>query len=403
MKGIAWNTEAKVLAGLALCITIPMVILAAIGLMHALPTDLRAVSESTPALTDRAGRQAPTEGCGLNQKARGDQCAATKTQATTTDVSFPSSIANKGLETLSGTLWMPKTKGPHPAVVLIGGSGPTDRHATTPGDLLTSLDQPLAPFDQLAKHLSSQGLAVLQYDKRTCAACYKDATGEHLKAFEFSDLIADARDAVGFVAKQPGVNGRAVVVVGHSQGAALAPLVARDNPSVLAVALLAGTTESLGALLANQTQRKGQARAKRFDLWSKWSHQALADAMRACAQKTTQPKHDPNEACMGPGLTLAMLAGYDALQNDANAALPTLNVPIIALQGTLDINVSPQQIDTYKTMLSGRDAEFHRLKGVTHSLTDGLGAGAGATGVDPRVLDLLDTFLGTLRAPKETP
>src|ERR1700688_2611644 len=54
---------------------------------------------------------------------------------------------------LSGTITFPGTASPSPGMVLVGGSGPSDRHS---GGL----------FDSLSEHLAGAGVAVLAYDKR---------------------------------------------------------------------------------------------------------------------------------------------------------------------------------------------------------------------------------------------
>src|SRR5262249_27227818 len=57
---------------------------------------------------------------------------------------------------LSGTLTVPATGTPAPAVVLLHGSGPNDRDGTVGG---------VKPLMDLAEGLSSRGFVVLRYDK----------------------------------------------------------------------------------------------------------------------------------------------------------------------------------------------------------------------------------------------
>src|SRR5690606_26570644 len=66
----------------------------------------------------------------------------------------------KGLLTLAGTLTLPEGEGPHPAMILISGSGPQDRDES-----LEPIAQ-IKPFRLIADHLTRHGVAVLRYDDR---------------------------------------------------------------------------------------------------------------------------------------------------------------------------------------------------------------------------------------------
>lgn len=101
---------------------------------------------------------------------------------------------------LAGTMWLPDGPGPHPAVVMVGGSGPTDRH----NDVL---------FPPIREHLLGAGLAVFSYDKRGVGG----STGNWLAA-SYDDLAGDAAAAVALVRDQPDVEAGAVGLFGHSEG-----------------------------------------------------------------------------------------------------------------------------------------------------------------------------------------
>ncbi|MFF5216607.1 alpha/beta hydrolase family protein [Micromonospora sp. NPDC000442] len=101
---------------------------------------------------------------------------------------------------LAGTLSVPDHPGRRPGVVMIGGSGPADRH----NDVL---------FPPIRQHLLEAGIAVLSYDKRGVGA----SSGDWI-ASSLDDLAADADAAVRFLRAQPAIEGRAVGIVGHSEG-----------------------------------------------------------------------------------------------------------------------------------------------------------------------------------------
>lgn len=101
---------------------------------------------------------------------------------------------------LGGTMTVPATTGAFPGVVLVGGSGPSDRH----NDGL---------FDALRDHLTRTGIAVLCYDKRGAGA----STGTWAPA-TVDELAEDAAAAVATMRAHPRVAADAVGVLGHSEG-----------------------------------------------------------------------------------------------------------------------------------------------------------------------------------------
>jgi uncharacterized protein len=101
---------------------------------------------------------------------------------------------------LSGTITFPGTASASPGVVLVGGSGPSDRHS---GGL----------FDSLCEHLATEGVAVLAYDKRGVGR----STGAWAAA-TVGELAQDAAAAVATLQAHPRVAAGAVGVLGNSEG-----------------------------------------------------------------------------------------------------------------------------------------------------------------------------------------
>lgn len=122
--------------------------------------------------------------------------------------------------TLAGTLTLPATSGPHPAVVLISGSGRQDRDEAIgiPGYL---------PFRWLAAHLGRQGVAVLRYDDRGVAK----STGDFFSATS-ADFAQDATAALRYLLRRKEVDARRIGLLGHSEGGLVAPMVAARDPRV---------------------------------------------------------------------------------------------------------------------------------------------------------------------------
>lgn len=101
---------------------------------------------------------------------------------------------------LSGTIMLPDAERESAGLVLIGGSGPSDRHN---GGF----------FDLLSEHLVAAGIAVLVYDKRGTG----DSTGRWDTA-TIDELAGDADAALTTLRAHERVAAEAVGVFGHSEG-----------------------------------------------------------------------------------------------------------------------------------------------------------------------------------------
>lgn len=134
---------------------------------------------------------------------------------------------------LAGTLLLPRgARRPVPAVVTITGSGPQTRDGAVPMPGLEAYK----PFKQLAEELAGRGLAVLRVDDRGFGA----STGrETLAAATTSTLAEDTRAQVAYLRTRREIDPARIALVGHSEGGAIATLVAAADPRVRAVVLMA--------------------------------------------------------------------------------------------------------------------------------------------------------------------
>ena len=179
---------------------------------------------------------------------RGDQAAATPTATPTPkpkpDYSAPADapyIAEEVLvktpagHTLAGTLTLPKSASrtkPVSAIVTVTGSGPQDRDENIglPGFL---------PFRQIADSLARRGIAVLRMDDRGTGA-----SGGTFKGSTSADFAEDIRAGLAYLRTRPEIRGDRLGVLGHSEGAIIAPMVAEKEPTLRGIVLLAGIAQA---------------------------------------------------------------------------------------------------------------------------------------------------------------
>ena len=126
---------------------------------------------------------------------------------------------------LQGTLTMPDGTGPFRAVVLLSGSGPNDRDQLVWGHRV---------FLVLADYLTRQGIAVLRYDDRGAGR----SEGNHDEA-SFEDFSMDALAAHEYLRTRPEIDHDHIGLIGHSEGAAIAPIAASKSDDVSFIVLMA--------------------------------------------------------------------------------------------------------------------------------------------------------------------
>jgi uncharacterized protein len=148
--------------------------------------------------------------------------------------------------TLSGSLTLPDTQGPHPVAVLISGSGPQNRNSEIMGH---------KPFLIIADHLTKQGIAVLRFDDRGVGASEGD-----FGAATSADFAKDVAAAVNYLKTRDDVDHAKIGLIGHSEGGLIAPIVAVNYaPDVNFIVLLAGPGISGDKILLLQQELIGKA------------------------------------------------------------------------------------------------------------------------------------------------
>lgn len=150
------------------------------------------------------------------------------------------SFANKnGTATLAGTLTIPQGAGPFPAVLLLSGSGPQNRDEFLAGH---------RPMLVLADYLARKGIAVLRYDKRGIGK----STGDFAAATT-EDFAADAGTALAYLKARKEVVPGKTGVLGHSEGALIAPILGGGG-SAGWIVLLAGPAQTGEKIMLAQSR-----------------------------------------------------------------------------------------------------------------------------------------------------
>ena len=262
-------------------------------------------------------------------------------------------------------------RGPWPAVVLLGGSGPNDK------------DESLGPnhiLKDIAEGLSSRGIVVLRYDKRTHDYAAK-LDLQHITVKE--EYLDDAIAAVNLLRSRPEVARNQIFVAGHSLGATIAPEVALKAAPVQGLILLAPSGRKFGEMNVQQMRFLGEA-----------SHKQL-DELEQKANQLDNHLMPPSENFLGAPASYY----YDLEARDEVAMARQLRVPILILHGGRDYQVIDQDIERWQAGLKGvGHVRVETFPALNHLFIAGTGKPNqqeyGEPGhVDVKVIDAMTAFI----------
>lgn len=269
-------------------------------------------------------------------------------------VESPYTIKSAGLE-LGGTLVIPRgATGRVPVVVIIAGSGPTDRN----GNSLIGGIRPNS-YAQLAWQLAGKGIASLRYDKRAMPGM--KGTFD-MTTMTLDDFAADARAAAESLARD--VRFSRVILLGHSEGSSLALIAGRAGPPIAAVISVSGLGRPFGVVLREQLARQfDSATLVRYDT-------AMAQYLRG-----EQPKDVPPQLGMlFVPINLSFMKSLSSF--DPPAAIRAVQQPVLIVQGGRDLQVTVADAERLRN--AKPDAQLivvplanHVLKQTTETTLDG--------------------------------
>lgn len=285
---------------------------------------------------------------------------------------FPYSIESvsyaNGEVQLSGTLTVPPGEGPFPAVLLLTGSGAQDRDQSLSGH---------KPFWVLADRLSRNGIAVLRVDDRGVGG-----SGGRVADSTIQDFAQDALAGVRFLKQQRRIAPGRIGLLGHSEGGNVAPLAASQSPDVAFIVLLSGCGVTGREVLYRQIELVARAQG----------------ATEAQVQSALQEVRRQTAAAVEGGSRWER----SFLEHDPRPALRQVTVPVLALSGSLDLQVPAEpnlvEIEQALRAAGNRDVTARRLPGLNH-LFQPAKTGAPAeygeieTTLDPTVLDLVTGWI----------
>lgn len=231
---------------------------------------------------------------------------------------------------LACTLTIPEGEGPHPAMVLVTGSGPQDRDETIFGH---------KPFLVIADYFARHGVGALRCDDRGTGK----STGRFLGSTT-ADFSLDAEGAFNYLLKRPEFKG--VGIGGQSEGAVIAPMVASRRTALAFVIMLAGPglrgdqmgyAQAAAILRARGTPEEQIERNRKMQ-------QTLIALARAGSTETEMRRQAREKFADIPDSERIILLLKDPwhrwfIDYDPAPMLAKVKCPVLVLNGDLDLQV----------------------------------------------------------------
>ncbi len=264
------------------------------------------------------------------------------------DVTYAGSSPNI---TLAATLTKPRGAGPFPAALMITGSGPQNRDEEILGH---------KPFLVIADYLSRRGIAVLRIDDRGMGK----STGSSPKT-TISEMADDIVKGIEFLKTRQEIDAKRIGVIGHSEGGAIGPLAATRSRDISFVVMLAGpgvigrdvmTLQGEKIMRAQGAPEAAIARSREAqqiifetlfanrEADDKTLLAKLMEQMPKLLDGVPESQRKAAEPAMRAEFSKSMQPEMRSfLYYDPQPILRQLKVPVLALNGSRDTQIVPEQ------------------------------------------------------------
>ena len=254
---------------------------------------------------------------------------------------------------LPGTLTIPEGEGPFPALVLVHGSGPSDRDESI---------GMLKPFRDIAEDLAGKGIAVYRFEKRTLV--YGGIMAADRSATLMDESVVDAARAVQMLAGQEKIDPERIFVLGHSLGGTAIPAIDLE--------LKSKPVHARGyILMAPGARRLDEIIRDQYDFLAALMPEAESEreAVFADLDRLENPDALKEEDVIAGAYAeyWKWLIGYDAVSLAAD-----IDVPCLLLQGEEDYQVTMEDYQLFRNATEGMDNWiFKSYPGLVHTFTEG--------------------------------
>lgn len=242
---------------------------------------------------------------------------------------------------LYGSFTLPDVNSAVPVVLIIPGSGPTDRNGNQ--DVVTG-----NTYKMIADSLKNAGIASLRYDKRGVGESHEAMKDEH--SLRFEDMV---NDAAGIVAElKADKRFSSIFVLGHSEGSLVGMMAAAKEP-VAGFISVAGLGNAADKIMVRQIA----AQSEELSLKAAFILDSLQKG------KTITDPGGELSALFRPSVQPYIKSW---IKYDPQTEIRKLKIPVLIVQGTNDLQVPESEALTLREAYP--DARMKIIKDMNHVL-----------------------------------
>ena len=245
---------------------------------------------------------------------------------------------------IKGTLTLPAQKQDIPVVLIISGSGPTDRNCNQQ-TLKTNA------YKYLADTLQKLGIASVRFDKRGIGeSTEKDFKEINLR---FDTYVEDVKAWVELLSNDKRFSG--IIVAGHSEGSLLGLVASKNNPKVKGFISIAGAGRAADDILKEQLASQPQV---------------VRDIVFPMIDTLKKGDTIPNVPITLYSLFRPSVQPYmiSWLKYNPQEEIKQISIPILIIQGSTDIQIS--ETDAELLAKANPSAKKIIIKNMNHVLKD---------------------------------
>ncbi len=265
---------------------------------------------------------------------------------------------------LQGVLTTPAEK-PKATIVMMPGSGPTDRDGNQPPSVITNV------LKDLSNSLVDGGFATLRFDKRPVARYqnqWPKTIAELSPYFNLNNHLQDAKAAIAYASENPKTKETPVYLLGHSEGGMFA-IALGQAVNAKGIILLAAPGRNMGDILIDQVNasiKKAPISTEQKEMYGT----EMARIIGELRKSNSVPKNVPiglkslfNES--------AIDLLHDYITFDPKPFAEKFQGSVLILNGSKDIQIDPikdaKLLYSYFSIRKDKKTEIEIIDGVSHN------------------------------------
>lgn len=272
-------------------------------------------------------------------------------------VEYKIAVPTKGIKA-EGVLSMPRRVKQAPLVIIVGGSGPTDKDGTV---------GPNKPYLDIAWGLAQQGIAAYRYDKRIVnrANIQSDKLNEMTIDDEYVD---DIKNIIKYFKQDKRIDAKQIFILGHSQGGYIIPYLAKNIKSIKGFIGMAAGYSSLLEVIPNQVDYLMGLNPN--DNSSKAAYLKMKNQIVYTRNHLYDKNINMDSVFQGVGIKYLQ---HMEANSPAKLARYIKHKPLLLIQGERDYQVPTTELEQWKRITDSTSTKVILYPKLNHLMMEGEG------------------------------